>query len=76
MADPDLYRAKEEIERWKQRDPIPAFSARLSAEGALSPDDVVDIEARVARTIDEAVAFAESSEWEDVGDLLRFVTTD
>ena len=29
MADPDLYRAKEEIEHWKERDPIALFEARL-----------------------------------------------
>ena len=31
MYDPDLYRTKEEIERWKQHDPIPALIERLRA---------------------------------------------
>ena len=34
MYDPDLYRAKEEIERWKQHDPIPALTERARGGGA------------------------------------------
>jgi pyruvate dehydrogenase E1 component alpha subunit len=29
MYDPELYRGKDEVERWKQRDPIHAFTAIL-----------------------------------------------
>ena len=35
MYDPDLYRSKDEIARWKEHDPIPALVARLEAEGML-----------------------------------------
>ena len=33
MYDPDLYRTKDEIERWKEHDPIPALTtgSRLPA---------------------------------------------
>ena len=33
MYDPDLYRVKDEIERWKTRDPIVLFTAALRARG-------------------------------------------
>jgi pyruvate dehydrogenase E1 component alpha subunit len=76
MSDPDLYRSKDEIERWKLRDPIAGLRTRLEAAGLLSGDDLTAIETRVAGIIDEAVAFAESSQWEPVEDLLKYVVTD
>jgi TPP-dependent pyruvate/acetoin dehydrogenase alpha subunit len=76
MSDPDLYRSKDEIERWKLRDPITGFRTHLEAAGLLSGDDLTTIETRVAGIIDEAVAFAESSPWEPVEDLLKYVMTE
>jgi pyruvate dehydrogenase E1 component alpha subunit len=76
MSDPDLYRTKEEVERWKLRDPIANFTARLQAEGQLTDEELREIEGRVAAAIDEAVGFAESSAWEPLEDLLKFVVTD
>ena len=72
MYDPDLYRTREEIERWKTRDPIPALAARLEALGA-GADAVGELEAAVATEVDEAVAFAEAGTLEPVEDLGRFV---
>ena len=40
MYDPDLYRTKEEIERWKQHDPIPALIERLRAAELLGEQDM------------------------------------
>jgi pyruvate dehydrogenase E1 component alpha subunit len=71
--DPELYRPKEEVERWKRRDPIPAFEARLSERGWLKGDVLDRLEAEAAREIEEAVAFAEASPWEPVDDLLKDV---
>ena len=71
--DPELYRPKEEVERWKQRDPIPALQRAMSGAGLLRPGDLEAIEAAAAAEIDEAVAFAEASPWEPVEDLLRDV---
>jgi TPP-dependent pyruvate/acetoin dehydrogenase alpha subunit len=76
MSDPDLYRAKEEIERWKQRDPIANFTALLRSNGRLSEEDLREIEARVSRSIVEAVDYADASPWEPLEDLLKYATTD
>jgi pyruvate dehydrogenase E1 component alpha subunit len=76
MADPDLYRPKEEIENWKQRDPITTLVSYLRGGDQISDEELGDIEARVATTIDEAVSFAESSPWEPTEDLLKYLTTD
>jgi pyruvate dehydrogenase E1 component alpha subunit len=75
MFDPELYRDRKEVEEWKKRGPIHTFSARLKAQDHLSEAQFLDIDARVMREVDEAVAFAEAGTWEPVEDLTRDVTT-
>ena len=56
MYDPELYRDKAEVERWKERDPIPTLVAgRLREPGLLDDDAVAALEAEVAAEIDDAV---------------------
>ena len=73
MYDPELYRAKEEVERWKTRDPITAMSERLRATGALDDAALAAAEKEIAAEIEDAVAFAEAAPLEPVEDLTRFV---
>jgi pyruvate dehydrogenase E1 component alpha subunit len=75
MYDPELYRDKEEVEAWKQRDPIVTFTARLQKEGQLAETDPKKMEAAVDAEVAEAVAFAEAGQWEPVEDLTKDVTT-
>jgi pyruvate dehydrogenase E1 component alpha subunit len=75
MYDPDLYRGKDEIERWKARDPILIFTTALLAGGVLAEADLAAVEASVAVEIEAAVAEAEAGPWEPVEDLLRDVHT-
>jgi len=73
MADPDLYRSKEEIEQWKKRDPIVLFEARLREWEMLTDADRARIEADVAAEIEAAIQFADASAPEPVEDLLKDV---
>jgi pyruvate dehydrogenase E1 component alpha subunit len=75
MADPDLYRTKEEIAEWKKRDPIVNFAARLKQEGLLDDAELAAIEKDVWNEIDWAVAEAENGAWEPVEHLTRDVHT-
>jgi pyruvate dehydrogenase E1 component alpha subunit len=75
MADPDLYRAKDEIEQWKKRDPIRAFAAHLRDRGMLTDTFEAGIEAAAGAEIDEAVSFAKSGPLEPVEDLMKDVYT-
>ncbi len=75
MYDPELYRAKDEIERWKTRDPIVLFAAALRAQGLLADGEVGEIEASIDLEIDVAVAEAEAGPWEPAEDLLKDVYT-
>jgi pyruvate dehydrogenase E1 component alpha subunit len=74
-ADPELYRKKEEVAEWRQRDPIMLFTARLREAGLLGDADLTALEASVAGEIDEAVRVAEAGPWEPIEDLTRDVYT-
>jgi pyruvate dehydrogenase E1 component alpha subunit len=73
MFDPDLYRDKAEIEAWKKRGPIHDLTNRLKAEGRLSEEEFLAIDAEAEREVDAAVAFAEAGTWEPVSELARYV---
>jgi pyruvate dehydrogenase E1 component alpha subunit len=73
MYDPERYRDKAEVARWRERDPIDALADRLRAAGLLDDGSFAAIEAEVAEEVDDAVAFAEDAAPEPVGDLTRFV---
>jgi pyruvate dehydrogenase E1 component alpha subunit len=75
MADPDLYRTKEEIEHWKERDPIALFEARLRKAGLLTDDDLASLEAEISVELDQAVAAAEAAPIEPIEDLTKDVYT-
>ena len=75
MYDPDLYRDKAEIERWKKRDPIPAFLARALKQGSLAEADLAAIEKSAQQEIEGAIAFAEAGTLEPVEDLTKDVYT-
>jgi pyruvate dehydrogenase E1 component alpha subunit len=75
MYDPELYRNKEEVEKWKERDPISTFADRLRRWNLLPDLDLNRLEKEVQREIDQAVEFAEKGEWEPVTDLLKDLYT-
>ncbi len=76
MYDPELYRSKAEVERWRSHDPIPALTAQLQDAGLIDDAGVQQIERSVADEIDQAIAFAEAGTPEPVADLERFVYAD
>lgn len=76
MFDAQLYRPKQEIEAWRQKDPIPRLQSWLEQAGMLHQQQIDQIEADIAAEIDHAVAFAEAGTWEPVEELERFTTMD
>jgi pyruvate dehydrogenase E1 component alpha subunit len=73
MYDPERYRDPQEVEHWKERDPIGMFTARMTAAGVLDDVATERIETEVAAEVDEAVEFAEAGTFEPVEELGRFV---
>src|SRR5437763_11224399 len=56
--DKAFYRTDEELAMWKSRDPIPTFTTYLKNMHVLTDEKQADVEARVTKTIDDAVEFA------------------
>jgi len=75
MFDPELYRDKAEVEAWKLRGPIHTYTARLKAQGLLTEEEFLALDAKAQAEVDAAVAFAEAGQFEPESDLLRDVTT-
>lgn len=73
MYDPERYRDKAEVDRWRARDPILLATERGRASGVLDDDDLAEMEAEIGAAIDEAVAFAAAGTLEPEADLTRFV---
>lgn len=73
MFDAQQYREKAEVDAWQKKGPIITLTTRLKAAGLMSEDDYQRLERESRAEVEQAVAFAESSEWEPVGDLERYV---
>jgi len=76
MFDAQLYRSKQEIEAWREHDPIRQLQSWLEQTGLMHADEIAAIEAEIATEIAAAVAFAEAGTWESVDDLERFTLMD
>ena len=72
-SDRNLYRSKDEIESWRENDPIGRLEQELVAQGRFDEGDLRDIEREAQRAIDEAIAYAKASPDPDVNDLTRDV---
>jgi TPP-dependent pyruvate/acetoin dehydrogenase alpha subunit len=76
MFDTQAYRSRDEIEHWKDRDPIERLRAWMADNHQLTADEAAGIEAGIAVEIEAAVAFAEAGTLEAIDDLERFVLMD
>ncbi|TQK49981.1 pyruvate dehydrogenase E1 component alpha subunit [Streptomyces sp. SLBN-118] len=75
MYDPDRYRDKEEVEQWKNRDPITRLVDRMRENDELGDKELARIEQQVTDEIDRAVETAEQAPEEPAENLLRHVTS-
>jgi len=76
MFDTQAYRTRDEVEAWKQRDPVERLHRWMVINGQFTDAEARAIEAEVTAEIDAAVAFAEGGTLEPVEDLERFVLMD
>jgi TPP-dependent pyruvate/acetoin dehydrogenase alpha subunit len=58
--DDTRYRSREEVESWRQRDPIVRLRQHLIATGGLSEEQAAVLETMVADEVAEAAAWAEA----------------
>lgn len=60
-SDRNRYRTQEEIEAWKNKDPIPRFANQMVNENILTQDEIEAIESQAESEIEDALEFAENS---------------
>lgn len=59
------YRLQEEIDRWRQEDPILLWAAKLEERKILTPAECAAMDDQIKELIEEAVSYARASEWPD-----------
>ncbi len=62
------YRLQDEVEQWREQDPIVQWARKLKDCGVLSQEDLATVDERVEILIEEAVEYARSSEWPPLGE--------
>jgi len=60
-ADPEVYREREEVEEWQEKDPIEQFAKRCLEAGVLGEREVQQAREAAEETVKAAVEFAEAS---------------
>ena len=72
-SDRNLYRTKEEIDHWKERDPIGRLEHLLLQADVISEEDVEKINQEMEKVINDAVEFAEQSPEPNVENVTEWV---
>ncbi len=73
MSDPAKYRSKEEVEEYKQRDPIEVVKKAILERKFATEKDMEAIDHRINEKVEESVKFAEASKYPDPAEALRDV---
>lgn len=78
MSDPQKYRTKEEVEEYKQRDPVEVTKQTILEKKLATEKDLEAIDAKIAAIVEESVKFAEESPYPDPSEALTdvYVQTD
>ena len=63
------YRSDEEVEEWKQRDPIDIHKTLLISQDIATQDEIDQMKDEIKKQIDEAVEFARESPYPDPSEL-------
>jgi pyruvate dehydrogenase E1 component alpha subunit len=76
MSDPQKYRTKDEVEQYKQRDPVEVVRKTILTKKLVTEAEIVAIEAKVNAQVEESVKFAEESKFPDPSESMTDIYTD
>lgn len=68
MSDPQKYRSKDEVEEYKQRDPIEQIRAVILENKLATEEELEAIDKKVKEIVAESVQFAEDSDFPDASE--------
>ena len=60
-GDSEFYRGEQELEEWRQKDPIRTYPRKLIDEGVLTETEYEEMEAEIEAEVQEAIEFARQS---------------
>lgn len=69
VSDPAKYRTKDEVEAYKERDPVKVLEKKLLIEKIATEKEVLAVKQKVEEEIKDAMKFAEESPFPDGADL-------
>jgi pyruvate dehydrogenase E1 component alpha subunit len=76
VSDPQKYRSKEEVDEYKDQDPINKVRNTILTSGFGTEEDLKAIDDRISAIVDESVKFAEESPWPDDDEVYKDVYID
>ena len=76
ISDPQKYRTKEEVEEYKQKDPIEQVLKTIRDKRFASEEEINAINQRVDDQVEESVKFAEESPWPDDSEVYKDIYVD
>jgi pyruvate dehydrogenase E1 component alpha subunit len=76
ISDPQKYRTKEEVDEYKEKDPIQMILKTILDNNFATQEEIDAINKRVDAIVDESVKFAEESPWPDDDEVLKDVYVD
>ncbi len=76
ISDPQKYRTKEEVEEYKEKDPIGFVYNTIIENNFANMEELAAIDAKVATIVEASVQFAEESPWPSNDEVLKDVYAD
>ncbi|MBL7751249.1 MAG: pyruvate dehydrogenase (acetyl-transferring) E1 component subunit alpha [Chitinophagaceae bacterium] len=76
ISDPQKYRTKEEVDEYKDKDPLQQVLQTILQQKHASQEEINGINARVDDIVNESVRFAEESPWPDDDEVLKDIYVD
>ena len=76
VSDPQKYRSKDEVEDYKNQDPITKVHSTIIENKFATEEELKAIDDKIALIVEASVKFAEESPWPDDSELLKDVYID
>jgi pyruvate dehydrogenase E1 component alpha subunit len=73
MSDPAKYRSREEVEEYREKDPIETVLKKIQEYGFADEAWVNDVNERIKAAVEDSVQFAEESPWPDPSEIYKDV---